>query len=88
MNETVVLLLLLWNAVVFALYGIDKRKAVSGAWRISEKTLICMAFLMGAPGAFLGMQAFRHKTRKRMFVMLIDLAVLVNVGIFIFIERI
>ena len=27
--------IIMWNVVVFALYGIDKRKAVKGEWRIS-----------------------------------------------------
>ena len=54
------------NVLVFALYGIDKGKAKAGAWRISENTLIISA-LFGAIGAVLGMQIFHHKTRKPKF---------------------
>lgn len=34
----------------FCLMGIDKGRAKRGAWRISEKTLLCAAALFGAPG--------------------------------------
>ena len=57
---------LLINIAVFALYGIDKAKAVRKEWRISEKTLIEFAVL-GAPGALIAMFVFRHKIRKPKF---------------------
>jgi len=34
---------------------------------VSEKSLLWLAFLLGAPGAWLGTKAFRHKTVKRSF---------------------
>ena len=54
------------NLLSFALYGIDKRRARLGAWRISERTLI-VAALFGTVGALLGMSIFRHKTKKPKF---------------------
>jgi uncharacterized membrane protein YsdA (DUF1294 family) len=72
--------LTLWNITVFALYGMDKRKAKAGKWRISETTLIICAFLMGGIGAFLGMKVFRHKTKHLKFKLLIPLAVIVNIA--------
>ncbi len=88
MFENYITLLLVWNAVVFLLYGIDKWCAINDKWRISEKTLIGSAFLMGAVGAILGMKTFRHKTKKKMFQALIALAFLVNAGVLFLIERI
>lgn len=88
MFENYVTLLAVWNAVVFTLYGIDKWCAINDKWRISEKTLIGSAFLMGAVGAILGMKTFRHKTKKKMFQALIALAFLVNAGVLFLIERI
>ncbi len=41
------LALLLWNILVFATYAIDKRRAIRGAWRISEKTLMIESLLLG-----------------------------------------
>ncbi len=57
---------LLVNLTVFAIYGIDKIKAVRNEWRISEKSLIGAAVL-GAPGALIAMFVFRHKIRKPKF---------------------
>ena len=56
--------IIMWNVVVFALYGIDKRKAVKEEWRISERTLLLIAFFFGGIGAILGGNLFHHKTKK------------------------
>lgn len=77
-----------WNAAVFVLYGIDKYRATHGLWRISEKTLISCAFLMGAPGAVLGMKCFHHKTRKTLFRVLIPAALILNGAVVLLAERI
>lgn len=87
MGENYLTLLAIWNVAVFLLYGIDKWCAVNDKWRISEKTLIGAAFLMGAVGAVLGMETFRHKTKKKMFSALIALALLVNAGVLVWFER-
>ena len=55
--------LVLINAVGFVLMGVDKKRAIRGAWRISEATLFLTAFLGGALGCTLGMRHFRHKTK-------------------------
>lgn len=55
------------NLIGFAMMGIDKKRAVRGAWRISEATLFCAALLGGALGCTLGMHYFRHKTRHWYF---------------------
>ena len=59
--------LALMSLVLFALMGVDKRKARKGRWRVRERTLFCLALLGGACGGTLGMFLFRHKTRHRMF---------------------
>ena len=65
-------LVLLWalalSTVEFCLMGIDKRRARRDAWRVPEKTLWLFALLGGAPGGWLGMRAFHHKTRHWYFV--------------------
>ena len=43
------------------------RKAKKGIWRISEATLLLMAFLDSNIGAWLGMKAFHHKTMHKKF---------------------
>lgn len=60
---------LLFNLVVFALYGADKRRARKGLWRIPERKLLLGMWLGGGLGALLGMRLFRHKTRHRAFAL-------------------
>ena len=55
------------NFFAFAAFGIDKARAERGAWRISEGTLLRLAFFGGTPGAYAGRALFRHKTRKQPF---------------------
>ena len=45
---------LLWNLIVFLLYGWDKRKAKKNHYRIPEKTLLLSALAAGGLGALLG----------------------------------
>lgn len=52
------------SIITFIIYGIDKRKAINGQWRIPEKTLLLLALFGGSPGAMLAMQVFHHKTKK------------------------
>ena len=60
-------ILLVMNLLAFALMGIDKMKAKSGAWRIPEKTLFLVTALFGGLGGTLGMKVFRHKTKHWYF---------------------
>ena len=78
-NDTFVIVLLVWNLFTFLVMGLDKRKAVKGRRRISESTLLALAFLLGAPGILAAMPIFRHKTKKVLFLILVPLAIVVNV---------
>ena len=55
------------SLIAFVAMGADKLKAKQGAWRIPERVLCSLAFLLGAPGAYAGMMVFRHKTLHRRF---------------------
>ena len=56
------------NLTGFCLMGIDKTKAVKGAFRIPEATLFLVALIGGSIGSIAGMYTFRHKTRHFTFV--------------------
>ena len=75
------------NAAAFIMYGLDKRKAIRGEWRIPEKTLLLVAAAGGGIGAFLGMQIFRHKTRHMQFVILVPLCIIVHLLIWFWFLR-
>ena len=66
-NQGITFAILIWNLLVFMVYGIDKSKARKGAWRIPEKYLLSFAFLCGGFGAWLAGVTFHHKTRKWYF---------------------
>ena len=46
-NQGITFAILIWNLLVFMIYGIDKSKAKRGAWRIPEKYLLLFAFFLG-----------------------------------------
>lgn len=58
---------LVLSVIGFVLMGRDKRLAGTGGWRIPEKTLLMIALIGGSPGVYLGMRAFRHKTKHALF---------------------
>lgn len=66
-NEGITLALLIWNLLIFLIYGIDKSKARRGAWRVPEKILLILALTCGGFGALLAGITFHHKTRKWYF---------------------
>lgn len=59
--------LIIINVVAFAVYGLDKKRAIAEEWRVPEATLLTLAAVGGAVGALFGMQTFHHKTRKPRF---------------------
>lgn len=73
-----------WNIIVFAAYGIDKRKAKKGSWRTPEKTLLAMAFFLGAPGALAGMKFFHHKTKHARFTIGVPIFLVLNIAFIAF----
>ncbi len=75
--------ILIWNVVVFIVYGMDKAFAKTGSRRVSEKTLFTISALLGGIGAFLGMQVFRHKTKHTSFKIIIPLLALLTLGVIV-----
>lgn len=69
--------------ITFLAYGIDKKKAIDGAWRTKEKTLLGLSIAGGAVGGILGMKVFRHKTKHVYFWFVNYGAILLHAAIFI-----
>jgi len=55
------------NSFTFCLYVVDKRKAIKGKWRVSERVLIFFTLACCGFGALLGMCFAKHKTRNMKF---------------------
>ena len=84
-------LILIYTAIMsliaFAAFGLDKYKAKTNRWRISEKTLFLLALLGGGVGAYLGMKVFHHKTRHKQFAIGLPLIMIVQLGLIPFLIR-
>ncbi len=83
----IAVLLVALNAVSFALFGLDKRRARRGARRIPEATLLLSALVSGTVGAWLGMRVFHHKTRKRSFLAAMALITVVDAVVVVLLVR-
>jgi uncharacterized membrane protein YsdA (DUF1294 family) len=76
-----VIVVIVMSVACFIAYGWDKRQAINGGRRVSERTLHVMAFLGGWPGALIGQQQFRHKTQKVAFRIVFWMVVAIHVAI-------
>jgi len=77
-----IIVLLVVNAFSLLVYGIDKLSSIRGGWRIPESRLLLIA-VFGPFGAFVGMQLFRHKTRKAKFL-LVPILLLVQLFLIVY----
>ena len=76
-----------WNVFVAAVYGLDKLKAKAKKRRISERTLLLLAFFMGAVGAFFGVFFLNNKNRKPKFVIGVPFLVVLNIAVIWFFRK-
>lgn len=74
------------SVVAFTAYGIDKFRAVSGAWRTPEATLHTLGLLGGWPGAIPAQLLFRHKTAKASFQTTFWLIASAHIGFWIWVS--
>lgn len=70
------------NVMAFIVMGIDKKRSVEGGRRMPERNLIMLAALLGAPGIYLAMLIYRHKTHKPSFRFGVPLLILWNIWVF------
>ena len=66
-TQILITYLIVINIVTFFYFGIDKIKSQLQHRRISEKMLWILSAIGGSIGALIGMNFFRHKTKKLSF---------------------
>ena len=79
-GQIIIGFLLISNAGSFIVMATDKRKSMVGnnTQRTPEGFIFFLAIAFGSIGVYLGMLAFRHKTRKWYFQLGIPLLILQN----------
>ena len=84
-HKLLLLYLIIVNFICLLLFFVDKKRAQSGRYRIRERDLFLWALVGGAPGGWLGMYLFRHKTRHFKFKFGFPLIILLQLGIIYYI---
>lgn len=69
------------NVGAFGLFWYDKQQALTGGWRVPEKSLQLSALVGGWIGGMIAMNTFRHKTKKESFRQPYFVCVALNAGI-------
>ncbi len=77
----IIIYIVIMSIISFTQMGIDKKKARSMRWRISERTLFLTAFIGGSFGALIGMYFFHHKTKHMRFVIGIPLIMIAHIAL-------
>ena len=67
------------NIISFFIMLYDKKQAIYHNFRISEKTIFIVSLLLGGIGTYVGMYAFRHKTKHLKFTIGIPIVIILNI---------
>lgn len=79
--------LVIMNLLGYISMWSDKKRAIKGKYRISEKALFIIAILGGSLGSILGMNQFRHKTKHWYFKYGMPLIFVIQIVIFYLIAK-
>lgn len=76
--------LIVTNLTAFIMMGVDKRRAVKGRWRTSERALLIACACFGALGGWLGMRHFRHKTKHKKFTVSVPIMLILQIALLVY----
>ena len=82
--KNIIIYFIVMNLLGFLMMYIDKKKAIKGKWRISEKSLFVVTLLGGGIGTNIGMNMFRHKTKKMRFSIGFPTILIVEIALIIY----
>lgn len=75
--------LIVINLITIFVFSFDKSRSKTDGKRISEKTLLLLAFIGGSPAALYAMNTFRHKTKKYSFQLPLYLIILLQIALIV-----
>ncbi|WP_394713417.1 DUF1294 domain-containing protein [Desulfogranum marinum] len=84
LDPIILVLYLLLSLITFLLYRQDKIKAKNDEWRTPENKLHFFSLIGGWPGALIAQRRLRHKSRKRSFLAVFYITVILNISAFSF----
>ncbi len=73
-------LYLMMSLIAFIAYAIDKSAAQNDRWRTQESTLHLISLIGGWPGAYVAQKKLRHKSKKKAFINVYWVTVLLNIA--------
>lgn len=85
MNESIIAYIIVVNIFTIILMRIDKQKAIKNQFRIPERTFFLLSILGGAVGTYIGMKAYRHKTKHGKFTIGIPILIIWNLVAFVYV---
>ena len=85
MLKILAIYLLVVNALLFILMGLDKGFAKREKRRIPERTLFLLCLVGGSVGGLIGMYAFHHKTKHWSFRLGFPLILLAQIALAVFV---
>ena len=77
-EKYILIYLIVINLITFIVFALDKICAIKKKWRYKEVSLLGMCLVGGAIGGFLAMHLFRHKTKKKLFVIGVPLIIVIH----------
>ena len=80
-EKYILIYLIIINLITFIVFALDKIYAIKKKWRFKEISLLGMCFVGGAIGGFLAMYLFRHKNKKKLFVIGVPLIIVIHLFI-------
>ncbi len=80
-KKYILIYLIIINLITFIVFGLDKIYAIKKRWRYKEISLLGLCLVGGTIGGFLAMYLFRHKTKKKIFVIGVPLIIIIHLFI-------
>ena len=77
-KKYILIYLIIINLITFIVFGLDKIYAIKKRWRYKEISLLGLCLVGGTIGGFLAMYLFRHKTKKKIFVIGVPLIIIIH----------